>query len=273
MPLAHLNRARSGAARAFDAEVLAWRDAVVTNGGSVSLARLVTVDQFVFNEKAAGCWALTDDYLVHWAENEIQALTSLKQRRLATAVNAPGFTVDRGYTFDGVSNYVDASFIASSHAVVMTVNNIRVAVYERTNASGNSSAVGVNSNSSRQLAIRPRNGTTASGFAGTSVATFTLPGPDSRGFTAVSRATASLTDTLSFKNGAGLVRSADPAGAGTVLPNNSILVGALNSAGTPGNFRGSTIGMTCWGAALSSPQEISQYSNVQDWATAVGANV
>ena len=57
-----LNRSRGGGARAFDSDVLAWRDAVVANGGSVSLARLVVVDQFVFAEKAAGLWALTDDY-------------------------------------------------------------------------------------------------------------------------------------------------------------------------------------------------------------------
>lgn len=69
MPITLLNRMRGGGDRAFDADVLAWRDAVVANGGSVSLARLIVVDRFVFNEKASGTWTLTDDYLGFWAEN------------------------------------------------------------------------------------------------------------------------------------------------------------------------------------------------------------
>lgn len=64
MPITVLNRMRAGGSRAFDADVLSWRDAVLANGGFVSLARLVIVDQFVFSEKAAGLWTLTDDY---WA--------------------------------------------------------------------------------------------------------------------------------------------------------------------------------------------------------------
>ena len=91
MPISHLNRVRGGADRAFDADVLSWRDAVVANGGSVSLARQIVVDQFVFSEKEAGNWALTDDYLGLWAENAAQALTSLKQRRLATALQEQAF--------------------------------------------------------------------------------------------------------------------------------------------------------------------------------------
>ncbi len=274
MPIQFLNRVRGGGSRAFDSDVLSWRDAVASNGGSVSLARLIVVDQFVFSEKASGAWALTDDYWGFWAENAIQALTSLKQRRLASAVNSPVFTADRDYTFDAVSNYINTSFIPTTHGINYTGANQRIAVYERTNISGTSAvSAGASVATTNRISIIPRSsGSNMSGNVNTNstTPTFTLPAADSRGYSVLSRAN-SLTTLAGYKNGG---RLTDFVGtASTNGQNIAVYIGANDNLGTPNLFRGASVGLLAMGAPLSDAQEAAQYAAVQAWATSVGASV
>src|SRR5215475_3606794 len=82
----------------LDAATTAWVAQVVTNGGSVSSGRQTLVDNFIVGAKADGFWTKLDRLWFHWAENQPQALTDMIALTLATAVNSPTFTVDRGYT-------------------------------------------------------------------------------------------------------------------------------------------------------------------------------
>jgi hypothetical protein len=276
MTIAFLNRARgSGSTRAFDADVLAWRDAVVANGSSVSLARLVIVDQFVFSEKESGCWALTDDYLGFWAENAAQALTSLKQRRLAAAINSPIFTADRHYAFDGSTSYIDTGFIANTHASSMTASSVHIELYERTDVNGtaNATALGVTSGSSRSMRVITRNNSTALGYANGGSATFTLPSNTSLGLTQLGRLSATAADVYGYKNGVSMPRTVDPGAVGAPLPSHSLFVGGLNNQGVYNSGRTASVGFAAWGAALASGQCLARYNAVQAWATSVGANV
>ncbi len=274
MPVTFLNRVRSGgAARAFDADVLSWEAAVIANGGTVSLARRIIVDQFVFSEKASNAWSLTDDYHGLWGENAAQSLTSIKQRRLATATNSPTFTADRGYTCDGVTNYIDTGFVASTHAIAMTENSAHLEVYERTNVSGNNSAAGTLSTSAKYLAIRPRSAGGAFIYSISTPATYTLPVATSLGLTQGGRNGTLVTDVYGAKNGVDMVRTADPTVMGTLLPDFSLILGAHNNAGTPASFRATSLGFISYGAALSGAQRLARYNAVQAWATAVGAQV
>jgi len=258
-----------------DPDVLAYADAVVTNGGTVSTARYPILTAFVGADKAAGAWGLTDDLWPLWAENEIQALTSLKQRRLATAVNSPTFTADRGYEFNGTTQYIDTGFIPSTHAVAMTATSVRVAVYERANVAGNTYAAGVANTSNRRLSVIPRTaaGTSAQGEANSAIGTFTLPAADSRGYTPIARNGGTAADCVAYKNGVAMTRTADPAAFGATLPVSSLYIGGINSAGTLGSARASSIGFVSCGAALSAAQELAHYNAVQAFATAVEANV
>jgi hypothetical protein len=273
MPITFLNRVRGGAERAFDADVLAWRDAVVANGGSVSLARLIVVDQFIFSEKAAGNWTLTDDYLGLWAENAPQALTSLKQRRLGSAVNSPVFTVDRQYAFDGSTSYIDTGFVPSIHALSMTTDSVHAEVYERSNLSGSTTSMGVNSSGARQIRILARNGSSTTGYANCNPATFTLSSNTSLGLTQIGRSSSALTDAYGAKNGVTMTRTADPSGVGPSLPAHSLYIGGLNNQGILANGRACTVGFAAWGAALAGGQCLARYNAVQEWATSVGAQV
>ncbi|MDB5487501.1 MAG: hypothetical protein JWQ58_1216 [Reyranella sp.] len=273
MPIDFLNRVRGGSSRAFDSDVLSWRDAVVVNGGSVSLARLIVVDQFVFSEKTSGAWALTDDYWGFWAENTAQALTSLKQRRLATVVNSPVFTADRDFTFDGTTNYINSGFIPSLHGVNYKTTDQRLAVYERTNVSAAGLNAGVQTGTTNRVGLVARSGSTMVGTInnGGVAASFTISPADSRGLKAVSRAGGG-TIAAGFDRG---VRLTDATGftTGANIQNIALFIGALNNAGTPGSFRANALGFAAIGGPLGDAQEAAQYAAVQAWATSVGANV
>lgn len=266
-----------GTYRAFDADTVAWFDAVVAAGGTVSLDRLVIADQFVFAEKTAGTWALTDDYLAFWAENSIQARMSLKQRRLATAVNSPTFTPDRDYTFNGTTSYSDLGYVPATHGVNWTASAQRIAVYERTNVisaasvsagaytGGTNKGFIVNQTSSGQL----RGGlNTADGSPGN----FTISPADSRGLKAVSRAGGGTT-MLGYDRGVRLTDATALTVSNAARPTHSVYVGGLNYGGTLTNPRSAAIGFVAFGAPLSDAQEATQYANVHAWATAVGAQV
>lgn len=271
MVFRYLTRPAGSSTRAFDADTLSWQSAVVANGGSVSLARLVIVDQFVFDEKASGAWALTDDYWGLWAENATQALTSLKQRRLATAVNAPTFTADRGYVFDGTTNYLDTGFIPSSHAVAMTATSARSAIYERTNVASSRYSLGVVVAGNRSLAIAPRiSGVVTNGNAMTSNIAYDLPSADSRGLLSIGR---NGSATPGHKNGVVLAGTNTPTLSASGLPNLAIFVGGYNAAGVVTSPRACSVGFVCCGAAISDAQNLAQYNAVQAFATSVGAQV
>lgn len=246
--------------------------AVVAAGGTVSAPRQSLIDAFIVAERANGTWDLTDDYWQLCAENTQQALLSLKQRVTATPVNSPVFTVDSGYAFDGVTNYIDTAWIPSTNAIVMSTNMSRVGTYERTDATGNNYSCGSLSSGGRSIRVRPRNATVTSSDANATAASYTLPTVDSRGFTVVSRATADNTTAFAFKNGVSMTRTVDYTVFGTTLPLLSFFIGGGNN-GTLNLPRAATEGFMVVGAPLSGAQEVSQYNNIQTWMTAIGANV
>jgi hypothetical protein len=254
-----------------EGETAAYAAAVVANGGTVSDARVAILNTFIRAEKASGAWALTDDYWALWGENTAQALTSLKQRRLATAVNAPAFTADRGYVFDGTTNYLDTGFIPSSHAVAMTATNARSAVYERTNVASSRYSLGVVVAGNRSLTIAPLvSGVVANGNAMTSNIAYDLPSADSRGLLSVGRDGSA---TPGHKNGVVLVGTNTPTLSALGLPDIAIFVGGYNAAGVVTSPRACSVGFVCWGAAMSDAQNLAQYNAVQAFATSVGAQV
>ena len=258
---------------AFDFDVQAYRASVQGNGGTVSDARMAVLNTFVAAEKAAGLWGLTDDYLGFWAESAIQALTSLKQRRLATAVNTPTFTTNRNYAFNGSTSYVNTGFIPNTNAVSMATSSVHAEVYERTNVSSTASSLGVNSGSNRAIVVFPNDSSTVKVAANGVGAVYTLSPLTSAGLTQFGRNGATTADVYGAKNGANLTQTSPHTALGASLPSNSFYVGGVNLSGSLTLARAASVGYTAWGAALTSAQRLARYTNVQAWATSVGANV
>lgn len=250
--------------------VNSWASAVVANGGSVSDARFALIVTFVSTLMDADIWSLTDDFFPLVAENEAQALTSLKQRRLATVTAAATFTADAGYAFNGTTQFINTGFIPSSHAGSMTGSNMRASVYERTNVGSSGYAIGTSDSGTRNLGIIPRNAGGALQFtANAGLTTYATGITDSRGLSVASRTAAGVFEA--YKNGAS-VGTASPSNA-SVLPTRAIYIGARNNAGNADLFRASTIGWATVGASLSAAQELAYYNALQTFMTAVGAQV
>lgn len=270
MVFQYLNRPRGGSARAYDADVLAWETAAVANGGNPDLDYRRYLDDFVYSEKASGAWALTDDYWVLWAPDAGCALTSLKQRRLSTAVNAPTFTTDRGYAFDGATQYINTGFIPSTHGVAMTGTNLRLNVYERTNVNAGTFAAGSYNSATRNLVIVPRStGSRLQARANSETVETAATVTDSRGLSVVQR---SASTYGGYKNGTPIALGT-PASEGSTLPTAAPFIGAYSSGGTPFGFRACSVGLVSIGAAMSDAQNLAAYNAVQTFATAVGAQV
>lgn len=254
---------------AFITETTNWVAAVVTAGGTVSPARQAIVNQFIVAEKAAGSWQLTDDYLVQAAENAIQGSVSLKQLRTATHVNSPTFTVDRGRTYDGTTNYTNLGFIPSTNGVNMISGNIRVAVYERTNVATNTISMGIFVAGTNQIFIKARAAASLNSAIEGSIGTFATA--DSLALVATSRAGASTT-LKGWKRGVPLPNATVTAVA--TVPAIAFFIAAFNNAGTPATFRATQNAVVIVGGPLTNDaMELAQYNNIQAWMTAIGAAV
>lgn len=258
---------------AFDFDVMAFRASVQGNGSTVSDARMSILNTFVTAEKTSGAWGLTDDYWGLWAESSTQALTSLKQRRLSTVVNAPTFTVNRDYVFNGTTNYINTGFTPSTNGIAYTGNVQRLAGYERTNVTGSGAIAGARVGSAISISLVPRNGAFMNGAvnhtAGSS--SMTLTTADSRGLKAISRNGG--TTALGYDRGVPLTPATGLTIGSSSAPGVPLFIGAFNSSNTPISFRASSAGFVAIGAPLSDAQELAQYNAVQAWATSVGANV
>lgn len=257
-----------------DSDAAAWRNAVTANGGTVSAARLASVSTLIKALKSSGAWANTDDYWLLVTDTATEALTSLKQRRLATAVNSPTFAANAGYTFDGALNYVDTGWIASSHAVAMTISNVRMAVYDRINVASNGYVAGVTNSGNRSIRIRPRVGSGAASLE------FNMTGGsfnptvfDSRGFTSGSRNGPDVNSYVGYKNGVAMVQASAPTGFATSISTSSVFIGGVNSTGSFVSGSPGTIGFLSVGAQLTAAQELAEYNAIQAYMTTWGANV
>lgn len=259
---------------ADDADAVAWFAAVATNGGTVSTIQRARVNTLVAALKAAGAWAPTDDCWLLVAESAPQALTSLKQRRLAVAVASPAFAVALGYSFDGTASYLDTGFIPSTMGVALTADAVRIAAYIRAVAAPSGAfAAGTRNTGSRQLRIAPLlSAGPAAIDVNSSGATFVLPAPTANGMTTGQRSDATAATTRAYKNGLPMVRLADPTGFGTP-PSNALFIGAQNNNGPLGGAIAATIGFVSVGGPLSDAQELSAYGAVQAYMNAWGAGV
>ena len=97
-----------------DPSARTWVNAVKAAGGTVSSTRERLVSDLIVGLKGAAVWPGLDRLWLHAAENGTQALIDLKARATATAVNSPTFTVDRGFTVNGTSSYLNLNLAANA---------------------------------------------------------------------------------------------------------------------------------------------------------------
>jgi len=249
--------------------VIAWANAVVANGGTVSAAQAKIRSKFVAAEISNGLWAITDDYIGYMAENPIQALTSLKRLVLGTVTALPTFT-SQGYSFNGSTQYASTGYTPSANAVNLTPNSNHIEVLERSGASSGTTSIGASNGSPRFLLIQPRNGATMTIGASSAGATFSGAGTPP-GLVMGGRNGANTSDIYANRNGADLTNTIAAGSVSASLPYVPLWVGALNNAGVISQPRVCSVCYVAFGAALNPAQRILRNANVQTWAASMGA--
>lgn len=254
-----------GIGASYDADAQAWFDAVVTAGGAVSDTRKGHINTFILAEKSAGTWALTDDYWMLAAESATQALVSLKQLRTATAVNAPTFTVDEGYTGDATTSYIDTGFDPTTDAVALTLTSARLAMYLSTTG-----RMGAQTGSNT---TRLQFGRIGGSKMSMGVSCDVLSGTSS-GFTSPVALIAASRDGTTWTGWLrGVSTEVIVPTPGLALPGVPLFILANNDNGSAASLVGTQCRFACVGAALTAGQESDQYDNLQVLMTAIGANL
>ncbi len=252
----------------LDPDAARW---IATVGpANVSQPRGRLISDTIRELKAANVWADLDYLGVYTAENAASALTDWKARKTGTETASPTFTTDRGYAFDGLTNYIDANFIPSSECVAATGTSHMGGVYERTNVASNGIATGSQISGTRTIRIIPRNASdqfavllnAVSVNVGTSIT-------DSRGLSA---AASDGVNATGFKNGVQLLTAALTT-PGATLTSRTLFVGCYNATGSPTGFRASTIGLMVFGANMGAARQLAFYTIMQRYMIRLGANV
>ncbi len=264
----------------LDPDAARW---IATVGqANVSQPRGRLISDTIRELKAANVWADLDFLPVLTAENEASALVDWKALKTMTAPVAPTFTADRGYAFNGSTQYLNTQFVPSTDCVAATGTSFMMGVYERTDFStGTARAMGAQNTTTRTALIIPRNSTNFQASLNAANAVFGTGVTDSRGLS-VAAATIVVdgggpgvnTGTgAGYKNG---VAAATPSltTPGSALVNTALFMGAYNNAGSPAALRASTLGYGLFGRnGWTATQHASFYNVMQRYMTRLGAAV
>ena len=232
-------------------------------------ARKALINTTVKSLKAAGVWSLLDSlYILAAADSQAARVDWKRPATTATVTNSPTFAADRGYTFDGSTNYFDTAFTPSTQGVNMTSAVGTWAVWERNSVAAASTYHGGQGTggSAHRTLIAPKQ--SASNVVSCSIAglvTAVGSGMTSNvGLTAVSSSGALLSV---HKNGAAFNTAAANSG-GTV--NRSLWLGGYN-AGSLLTPRAVECAACLAGNLQTDALHLSAYTAIAAYMTAVGA--
>lgn len=252
---------------AEDADTLAWAQAVITAGGSVTATRRRLVSQLVTALKACGAWAVTDDYAIHAGENSIQSLVTLKRRLTQVAVNGPTHTPSRGFQGNGSSQYVNLGWNYAT-ATYYARNDARYSFWSETaptTTTGHS--MGTNNLYASWIFGAANvsygiNGDTVGG----GYATYAHGGNKTGWFSAVRTGASAM---KAFRNNASVDTDTFP----SLAPENfNVVAHAYSTSSVPavGGFSDGRIAALCYGKALSAGQAAGEYAALRAFMTAIG---
>lgn len=222
--------------------------------------------------KSAGIWDELDEMWMMAAHHSQAALLGWKRYRDLTAVNAPTFEADRGYAGDGATSYLDTGYVPSADGINYQLNDASFGVYSRTNLTGNAlfdiGAYGSGIANIAQIRALSAAGITDAWINQSGSNQVSSSPGTSTGLT-VGRRTDS-NETQIFRNGAVLGSNTTVSTSRTVYP---LYICARCADGNPGGFTARQYAFAFVGGAMTTDQQSDLYDIVQDYLTAIGANV
>ncbi len=256
----------------FDAATTAWVNAVIANGGTVSPARKIVVNNLIAGLKADNTFTKLDRLWLFAAENEPSALTDIIARSLATNVNSTTFAANNGYTGDGGtgnSMYIDTNYNLVTNAVNFSLNSAHHSFWmlSATEAGG----VNVNLHGAYDgVTLTDLITDVSPGIIGrVNSPSEDIPGSGNdgyKGFWLTNRSSA--TQGQIYFNGV-LAGSNNALSAGGV-PSLKIFVLCRNNVGNPALFTAGPVACFSAGGSLNSLEANSLYGRLRTYMTAVG---
>lgn len=256
-----------GGGGGFDPAASAYFTAVVSAGGSVSTARKTLYNNLFLSLRAISSDLSKFNRLwIFAAENTQSALLDLVRLQTATAVLAPTFTVDRGYTMNSPGGqYVDTGYTPATSSPTTLQNSAFLAAYTNVVGSSGASGVGTPAGTFPQMEmVAPFTDgqfhaqINDSGFGGSAFGSGLTTG-----LFLADRIDAN--NVVLALNGSDLGTSVDTS---TGIPTgNSIHIGDANPVETESRFA-----MTAIGVSLGSSGRANFSSAITTYLTAVGAN-
>jgi hypothetical protein len=226
-------------------------------------ARKALINSLIVSLKTAGVWSKLDVLKIRAAADSQAARRNwIADTFNDTAVASPTFTVDRGYTGDGVAAYLESSFDPTTAAGKFALNNATLFTWELTNIAATTVSIGANSGAGREFII-PRTSTSGIIVNLNDSAAASLVGSitDSRGLTIAIRDGA--TSRKIRKNNAQLEATAE---ASSTMTASSFTTFKRGTA-----FSTRQVAVEGWGSALTNAESDALYNAVNTYLTAVGA--
>jgi hypothetical protein len=212
--------------------------------------------------RSAGLLAKLDAlYLMAAADSQAARQNLIQNAYNLTAVNAPTFTADQGYTGDGSSSYLTTGFTPSTAGGKYALNSAHLGAYLLTNVTGDKISIGNANNPYSNL--RPRFTSDTFNLALNSAGGFTSANgvaPTSVGLTIGSRLS-SATGNI-FKGGTDF---------GGALFSTGITSSVMQLLGVTGTFSDAKIAVGSIGGGLLLAESVSMQSILDTYLHAVGA--
>lgn len=217
--------------------------------------------------KAAGVWTKLDVLYVFAAHDEDTALINWKNPGTfnCTAVNAPTFVADRGYTGDGASSALDTGFNPSTAGGGFTQNSAHLGAWSLTDIAASNHPNMGNTQATPHILINSRNTSDQASFRINSSTNLTIASTSGAGHFSASRT--SSTALTGYINGSAVTAVSGGTGnTSSTLQNDTIRIARW------GIFYGERqIAVAHAGASLSGPETLAAYQAFQAYLQSVGA--
>lgn len=239
--------------------------------GTYNDTRKTAIDTLIRALKTSGVWS-TYDVLCIAGLNSADSLINWKNPGTfnSSLVNAPTFTADRGFAGNGTSSYINTNFNPNTESGNFTLNSAHLGLYCRTDsdpALARDMGARTAFNSNESVLILRESG---NGFAGLNAneVTTAISSGNSTGYWSSSRT--SSNSLVLRRNGSEFTSSSISSSA---IPNLNIYVGSVNSGGSPVGYTTRQYAAWSIGGGLTSTQMVDEYTAIQAYMTAIGANV
>lgn len=233
--------------------------------------RKTVINTLIKSLKDNGIWNVLDVLYILASHDAQAAQMNWKAATFPlTPMLTPTFTVDRGYDFNGTTQYLRTGFVPSTNGVQFKVNDASAFIWCRENIAGGSGVISLGAqgaSSVRQMKINPRH-TSGQYFYSLNADANVQHGTvtDSTGLTHINRVVSTTVEV--YKNG---ISGGTATSTSSNVPAVEVDIGALNANGTITGFDSKQIAAVGLGGSLDATKALALYNALQAYMTAVGA--